>query len=504
MLQTRHFAVSTLPRIPSNKTTAPSCSLVAASCSPRLQLKPPRERCSYLASMDHLPQITEPVITIPETPYLNDPFHYDGQGLLGFDERCGISYTDISLEDKDRRRSAFFQSWLFFGTLIEIFSHDNIQVLVQDFVRETEDGRFVVSTALLQDYLAAWVALCVAEDSDCLRKTRIVDKTFEEASNKTKALFFFGGSTIQAVRKNAPTRRDLINGLGKSVRGFASDVKASSDEKKAFEEWFKNRDSITGRRARRYYNTLCTVSRILNDLGDAATCVIDEVWNSVLILCSTLQNTFSHLYRFVDWDLRSGMNFEALALRSPLLLSETRWCPRERTVITELVDGNHCLIALCSQLNRDRELHRHERCSPRLCHANQVEEQSYHTKHVELGCDCTMIGVEKALRTRIPDNEEDLPGQSMFSLQTPMISYERGQCRMVDITLPRVELTRIPKPGRALNPVCVVISHVWAHGLGNPTENKLPECQVARLQVRKKLSIHFPGLYASTVVTDCR
>ena len=347
-------------------------------------------------------------------------------------------------------------------------------------------------------------SLCVAEDSDCLRKTRIVDKTFEEASNKTKTLFFFGGSTIQAVRKNAPTRRGLINGLGKSVRGFASDVKASSDEKKTFEEWFKNRDSITGRRARRYYNTLCTVSRILNDLGDAATCVIDEVWNSVLILCSTLQNTFSHLYRFVDWDLRSGMNFEALALRSPLVLSETRWCPRERTVITELVDGNHCLIALCSQLNRDRELHRHERCSPRLCHANQVEKQSYHTKHVELGCDCTMIGVEKALRTRIPDNEEDLPGQSMFSLQTPMISYERGQCRMVDITLPRIELTRIPKPGRALNPVCVVISHVWAHGLGNPTENKLPECQVARLQVRKKLSIHFLGLYASTVVTDCR
>ena len=160
MLQTRHFAVSTLPRIPSNKTTAPSCSLVAASCSPRLQLKPPRERCSYLASMDHLPQITEPAISIPETPYLNDPFHYDGQGLLGFDERCGISFTDSSLEDKDRRRSAFFQSWLFFGTLIEIFSHDNIQVLVQDFVRETEDGRFVVSTALLQDYLAAWVALC--------------------------------------------------------------------------------------------------------------------------------------------------------------------------------------------------------------------------------------------------------------------------------------------------------------------------------------------------------
>jgi hypothetical protein len=94
-----------------------------------------------------------------------------------------------------------------------------------------------------------------------------------------------------------------------------------------------------------------------------------------------------------------------------------------------------------------------------------------------------MIGAEEDLRNRIPDTEEDPLDESTYVLRTPMVVYKQGEIRMVDVTLPRAEVVRIPKIGNALSPVCVAMSHVWAYGLGNPNANTLPECQVIRLQV---------------------
>src|ERR1700751_6152694 len=99
--------------------------------------------------MDHLPQMTRLSFRLPETPFYT-PYRYDnfkevsqlpstpayvkhchdGHGLRDFPDasnyQCGRRYQE---GDDD---SAFFQAWLYFGTLMEVLRTHEISVDVRD------------------------------------------------------------------------------------------------------------------------------------------------------------------------------------------------------------------------------------------------------------------------------------------------------------------------------------------------------------------------------------
>lgn len=139
-------------------------------------------------------------------------------------------------------------------------------------------------------------------------------------------------------------------------------------------------------------------------------------------------------------------------------MAEASWCPSEVTMLTESYSPN--TFHYMSEVTRSNSRLDHSTCSRRLCHARQVHG-NYVTKHVSEGCTCLHIGpyLEKVLsiirRKRIP-----------------LITIA------VDKATQRLNLHVEAYNGRQKY---VAFSHVWSDGLGNPTQNTLPQCQLIRL-----------------------
>jgi len=101
-------------------------------------------------------------------PYLadgNPDLAYDGKGFLTFPERQGIDSRALTMGDFQNLTHAdvlcFFQSWCFFGFLIEVLGVTGISVTVKDFIRIETDkiesrGQVFVSTNKLPWLIREW------------------------------------------------------------------------------------------------------------------------------------------------------------------------------------------------------------------------------------------------------------------------------------------------------------------------------------------------------------
>lgn len=108
----------------------------------------------------------------------------------------------------------------------------------------------------------------------------------------------------------------------------------------------------------------------------------------------------------------------------------------------------------------------HKGCSTvSSCVAYNVDMASYRTIHQTTHCDCPFLGVPY-------DELVDLIEKG----EIPLVSIEYGQGSVAQPTL------QLHKRKRGLR--YTAISHVWADGLGNPTENTLPACQLSFLAAR--------------------
>ncbi|CAL1709971.1 unnamed protein product [Somion occarium] len=125
------------------------------------------------------------------------------------------------------------------------------------------------------------------------------------------------------------------------------------------------------------------------------------------------------------------------------------WCKSECKLL-EPMDG--CYNFFATRLTRwpmD-----HSKCNDFICRADQVNEETYKTVHVEPHCQCSVVTV----------HPEDL-------------------CKVLDKgKVPRIIISKDFKLSMSESQPYAVISHVWSHGLGNPNENALPLCQVRRLK----------------------
>ena len=140
-------------------------------------------------------------------------------------------------------------------------------------------------------------------------------------------------------------------------------------------------------------------------------------------------------------------------------MEERGWCPQQarRLCVTQ-----HAHVAYFASLlqRRERSGIDYSLCSSLACTANNVKENAYVVRHTKDSCQCSLIGVDqKSLRTIIKQG------------RIPIIDIKTSKNNDVEVKLKAVK-------GRN---EYVAISHVWADGLGNPS-NALPRCQIERIQ----------------------
>jgi hypothetical protein len=107
---------------------------------------------------------------------------------------------------------------------------------------------------------------------------------------------------------------------------------------------------------------------------------------------------------------------------------------------------------------------RHRNCTIQRCLGEKVDQSSYRTAHVHGECDCPFLGPNVQEVVQILDDEQ-IPA---FVVRK-RASSKSGHGLFIDVV--RAKDTS----GYA------AISHVWADGLGNPSSNQLPTCQILRL-----------------------
>ena len=147
--------------------------------------------------------------------------------------------------------------------------------------------------------------------------------------------------------------------------------------------------------------------------------------------------------------------------RSPSLINNLRicgWCPSEISLVREGLDETSGIFA--GQISRGRLEANHSQCSVNKCRAFDFATEQYSTKH-DTGCPgCQHLGIDGRELSSILRRERAPRAvlQLATSSQTPSIKLTLGDS------------------GRY-----VAISHVWSDGLGNPSANSLPACQLLRL-----------------------
>ncbi|KAF4624974.1 hypothetical protein G7Y89_g13195 [Cudoniella acicularis] len=144
-------------------------------------------------------------------------------------------------------------------------------------------------------------------------------------------------------------------------------------------------------------------------------------------------------------------------------LQSTGWCPQQ---VSKVVMEQDPITAY--YLSRMRFVNpygfTHSTCTEAACTANNVQLNSrYHIRHTTENCQCQFV------YANAHDVKEIIRGGGV-----PLISVHRRQHGQIEL--------RVSKATARSR--YTAISHVWSDGLGNPTDNALPHCQIQRLAER--------------------
>ncbi|KAF2135512.1 uncharacterized protein K452DRAFT_313931 [Aplosporella prunicola CBS 121167] len=133
-------------------------------------------------------------------------------------------------------------------------------------------------------------------------------------------------------------------------------------------------------------------------------------------------------------------------------LLEKGWCRSELWQILQSFD----VSTAAYYLDRPYAIQGHDSCTDTTCTAYQINESSYSTLHIDSSCSCAFISVKPAeLRDVLARNA------------IPKIAITDD-----------LQLSIVDEDGL----VYIAFSHVWADGLGNPSQNALPSCHIRRLR----------------------
>ncbi|KAF2501715.1 hypothetical protein BU16DRAFT_205795 [Lophium mytilinum] len=393
--------------------------------------------------MDHLvlPEGAKPWMMLaydcPETEhYENIPDK--GFAYSEFYKRVGWGYDEVwaqpqqsedllggvveGAEDKIREPwelDKFFQTWLFFGLIIEVFALSGIEVKTSDFlapiVRKAvhkPQTAHLITTSKLPDLIKQW-----REKHQASR-----DETVFEAALK------------------------LLDHVGKIVDYHCAGGKDH---------------------------------RSIHQYGKVLWSVSDETTTAIIAVAFTLRKAAYAIYNKPGngdrWPVANSMLLYQRIQR--------KWCKSDAAMIMEDfdIDGQNYIAA--AQGRTLEELDRHYACTDRSCEARvadgtyetqhdpECHEDDYEPEPRFLGHVFPEYGKRPAsLREAIK--------HTMDAGHLPVLRYDAEQKGLR--TYGHLKDSYSEESSKV--PPFVAISHVWADGKGNPFDNSLPYCQLEMIQ----------------------
>ena len=180
-----------------------------------------------------------------EVPFL-DALPYDGQGFLGFLERSEMSeaglikgFSEPSIDAKLHSPFAFscVQQWLFFGVLDELYRFINFPFVLDDFKRQTSDGRWLVTTAHVPDLISTAYETRLDEYRQLLTNSGVHDSNDSDSSSVP------AGHELRAVIE-ALNRLQLLPDAEERITRLATVRKTATDFFRTLENSFGDFASI--------------------------------------------------------------------------------------------------------------------------------------------------------------------------------------------------------------------------------------------------------------------
>ena len=183
--------------------------------------------------------------------------------------------------------------------------------------------------------------------------------------------------------------------------------------------------------------------------------VPQELLLSIEVLLSSLSNSAVFMYgldHVVSVGSAAAIDFQRLGMFAD-------WCPFILRRMSAVVNSSALYYAGRAAHFTVPRLH--GGCTEYRCQSERVVPSKYHIIHCCEGSDCDFKGPIFDRITSILDNDD-----------YPILLLDEGLdgCISLDVVAAKEA------------PPYVVISHVWAHGLGNPRENSMLTCQLRRLR----------------------
>ena len=400
--------------------------------------------------MDHLPRPPQPCHANLEVPYLvKEGLEYDGQGIEGYASRRGFDLDLLRQGDLSRHTAedtlSFLQSWLFFGLIIDIFKSVGIDLASRDFIRASSDGTRIITTKIFPQLVIGW---------------EVIERN-ASATNRAEHLKRIDACLSHAQYFIAPESTPLWN------HNFFVDEHV--------------RDNIHGASA----GGLLHLSVLL--LGEALRGGRHTVYRDR----KTREPSTIGGGAFSDWG--------SYRLLDRLLLN-SGWCPFE--VETWRSRGENSTRLYFSNLIGAREPGNHAECTKLECKLNAIDKNAYNTLHIDESCQCVhcysvpppgredIVVLGESAATIFGKGHIPLvvvSGPHEHEILTTTSSEKQGLLawisHMYKNTRGDAHTTWLVKNSDAKPRVrYVAISHVWRGGLGNPHQNSLPRCQLARIQ----------------------
>jgi len=300
--------------------------------------------------MDHFP-VPQGAVSV-DVPYLGggeyDPreFLKDGASFMEYPKRKGWTEAQLlGVPDFGPRPSseveAFFQTWLYFGTLFRVFRAAAITLTLEDFIRDGLDGKKYVTTKTLP-----------------------------------RAIKEFVNSQTYSAGMDPEDKGDEIEGWGTDGEGEGSDgdndVENSGGAVAQVSSILEKVYFFAGRYCgeKSYFDPVHNVS-IPSPLSP-------EVSTSIIALGTTLHEVARNFYRSWEFPFYQQHKWPVgLLLRERL--QNAGWCPRDVSQFEAdfYIDSHYYFSSIVSP-RKDQD---HSRCTVGTCYGGNVDPTSYRTTH---------------------------------------------------------------------------------------------------------------------------
>lgn len=441
--------------------------------------------------MDHLhiPEGCKP--NVREIPYLGLAPKYDGLGFDGFPERHGQNPDKLIVlgcnprQPAERiqtfflrqRKESFLQEWLWFGLMDEFSKGCNLIINLDDFIIDSPSGMGkIVSTAPLYDVYARRLAVRALdanaltlglEMGDLVRLPYTASELVEDSSGPILDLCVrkmeqrtstpLEVKVAQAVEKlSKPHGEDTLthdeNGITVPLDTLRHRILQSSALFSTLSKTPRPPPQLHPNR-KKLAESIARVQGVLRVIMEQSDPILRfDVIVSIDVLCHTLANIIEVLL-----DEPINLHSPTFVQSFEKIMCARNWCPSR---VSNLANADNTPLAYIASLLPSYETTLHSDCHPRKCLKLPSSTEAMVRAH-RPGCN------QKCLPSTVPEtklinmwNTGGIPGVCLAH------GTQNHSVRVVDCT------------GQSF----IAISHVWAHGLGNPQEkNEIPSCQLQYL-----------------------